>query len=339
MQLNDFHFDLPNELIARYPVKKRSDSRLMLVADQIKHHYFHEIIQLVEPGDLLIFNDTKVMPARLIGNKMTGGRVEVLVERILNREQILAQVRASKGLKEGERIFLSDLISLKVMGKQDQFYQLSYQNPTQSILEMIESIGQIPLPPYLQRLPQKEDKERYQTVYATHHGSVAAPTAGLHFDQELLQKLRERKVTMGFLTLHIGAGTFMPIRCQEIKNHTMHPEYFEISAELCAQIKKTKAQGKRVIAVGTTSLRALESASQTGEIKPYQGETSIFIYPGYQFHCVDALITNLHLPRSSLLLLVSAFGGHQKILQAYQEAVTKCYRFYSYGDAMWINKV
>lgn len=339
MRLSDFNFELPQELIARYPLAKRSASRLMCL-DQagIITRQFFEIVNLIQEGDLLVFNNTRVIPARLFGRKNTGGQVEVLVERILNDEFILAQVRSSKALRLGSYIQLSSQHALEVIDRSNQFYKLRYQNNHQTILQMIESLGQIPLPPYMHRLPEDEDKERYQTVYAKFKGSVAAPTAGLHFDEELLQELKNKKIEMGYLTLHIGAGTFAPIRVDNIKEHKMHAEYLEISSELCSQIIAAKAKGRRVIAVGTTSLRALETASQSDVVAPYQGETSIFIYPGYEFRCVDALITNLHLPCSTLLMLVYAFGGYEKVMHAYRQAVKEAYRFYSYGDAMWMEK-
>jgi len=341
MQLNDFNFDLPPELIARFPLTKRSASRLLCIDSQaraIEHKQFADILTMIEPGDLLVFNDTRVIPARLMGQKTTGGQVEALVERILDKQRILAQIRASKAPRIGDFLLFAQDVRLEVMNRNNQFYELQYNNADRDILAVIEAIGEIPLPHYMQRLPDDADKERYQTVYAKYKGSVAAPTAGLHFDEELLQKLRDKRVEMSYLTLHIGAGTFAPVRVDDIHEHKMHAEYLEVPESLCAAIAATKARGKRVIAVGTTTLRALETASQTEVVHPYSGETSIFIYPGYEFRCVDALVTNLHLPRSTLLMLVCAFGGHQLILSAYHEAVQRAYRFYSYGDAMWITR-
>lgn len=336
MQLGDFNFELPPELIARYPLARRSASRLLCLGKKRVHRQFTEIVDLIEPGDLLVFNETKVIPARLFGQKTTGGQVEVLVERILDTQRILAQLRVSKAPHRGDFLLFSTDIQFEVLAKHKQFYELRYNNKDRTILEVIEAIGQIPLPPYMHRDPDESDKERYQTIYAKHKGSVAAPTAGFHFDNELMQKLRDKNVNMGYLTLHIGAGTFAPVRVENIRDHKMHAEYLQVSAELCTKIKDTKACGNRVISVGTTSLRALETASQSGSIKPYQGETSIFIYPGYEFRCVDALITNLHLPRSTLLMLVCAFAGYEHVMRAYHEAVARQYRFYSYGDAMWL---
>lgn len=339
MQLDDFNFELPTNLIARYPTEKRSASRLLCLNKRtgaVLHSQFEHILDLINPGDLLVFNDTKVIPARIMGNKSTGGQVEILVERLLDQQRILAQVRVSKAPHDGDYLLFPENIRLEVVGRRNQFYELRYNESDRTILEVIEAIGQIPLPPYMHRDPEESDKERYQTVYAKYKGSVAAPTAGFHFDEELLEKLRAKQVNMGFLTLHIGAGTFVPVRVSNIQEHKMHAEYLEVSSELCAQIASTKAMGKRVIAVGTTSLRALETASQNGVTMPYHGETNIFIYPGYHFQSVDAVITNLHLPRSTLLMLICAFGGMQHVMHAYHAAVQNAYRFYSYGDAMWI---
>jgi S-adenosylmethionine:tRNA ribosyltransferase-isomerase len=339
MQLTDFNFTLPPELIARYPLPKRSMSRLLCVqGDMLAHQQFSGLIDLVEAGDLLVFNDTKVIPARLLGQKTTGGQVEILVERILDTQRILAQVRASKAPHLGDQLLLAEGVALQIVNRQQQFYELSYHGTEQTILQVIEAIGQIPIPHYMQREAEESDKERYQTVYAKYKGSVAAPTAGLHFDEELLQKLTEKEVHLGYLTLHIGAGTFSPVRTENITEHKMHPEYLEVSEQLCQQVRETKARGKRVIAVGTTSMRALETAQQSGVIMPYSDETTIFIYPGYQFRCADVLITNLHLPCSTLLMLVCAFGGYERVMHAYREAVAQGYRFYSYGDAMWVAK-
>lgn len=341
MQLSDFDFHLPPELIARYPLAKRSESRLLSLEredGQVVHRKFTDILELIQPGDLLIFNNTKVIPARMFGQKTTGGAVELLVERILDTERFLAQVRVSKPPRIGDRLLFPNNIEFEVLGREQQFYELRYRDLHRTVLEVIEAIGEIPLPPYMHRSPEESDKERYQTVYAEHKGSVAAPTAGLHFDKELLAALQQKKVELAYLTLHIGAGTFVPVRVENIKEHKMHAEYFEVSPELCEKIRATKARGNRVIAVGTTSLRALESASQMGDIQPFQGETNIFIFPGYTFRCVDALITNLHLPESTLLMLVCAFAGYETVMNAYREAVAHHYRFFSYGDAMWVEK-
>lgn len=339
MQLNDFQFELPFELIARYPLEKRSASRLLCLnrnSGEIGHRRFTDLLHCLNEGDLLVFNDTKVIPARLLGKKCTGGRVEVFVERILDNHRLLAHVRASKAPLIGDTLLFADSFQLKVVQRHHQFYELYCSEDRYTILEIIDTIGQIPLPPYMHRMPDDNDKVRYQTVYAKHKGSVAAPTAGFHFDEEILSALSHKKIEIAYLTLHIGAGTFSPVRVENIQQHKMHAEYFEIQDDLCVKVKQAKSNGKRVIAVGTTSLRALETASQSGEIAAYAGDTTIFIYPGYRFRCVDALITNLHLPRSTLLMLVCAFGGYSNMMRAYQDAVQQAYRFYSYGDAMWI---
>jgi S-adenosylmethionine:tRNA ribosyltransferase-isomerase len=304
----------------------------------IAHRHFRDVLDLVQPGDLLVFNNTKVIPARIYGQKTTGGQVEILVERILDQQRILAQVRVSKPPRLGDYLLFPDDMRLEVVDRHQQFYELRYNQTDRSILDMIESIGQIPLPPYMHREPEESDKERYQTVFAEHKGSVAAPTAGLHFDQAILDALAAKHVDTGFLTLHIGAGTFVPVRTEDVREHKMHAEYIDVSAELCTKIAAAKSRGKRVIAVGTTSLRSLETASQSGKTEPYRGETNIFIYPGYDFHCVDALITNLHLPCSTLLMLVCAFGGYHHVMSAYRQAVSMQYRFFSYGDAMWLSR-
>lgn len=340
MQLSDFHFDLPESLIAKYPAAHRTESRLLALGEgcDLQHLRFHQVQQLLKPGDLLVVNDTRVIPARIFGQKVTGGVAELLVERILDEVRVLAQVRVSKPPKVGDYLFFPNDTRMEVLGRSGNFYELRLADAKQSILSVIEEIGSIPLPPYMRREAEEQDKERYQTVYARYKGSVAAPTAGLHFDETLLQVLRSNNVEVDYLTLHIGAGTFAPVRVTNIKEHKMHPEYLTVSAELCEKIRRTKANGHRVVAVGTTSLRALETACQSGEIAPYQGETSIFIYPGYQFRCADALITNMHLPESTLMMLVSAFAGHERVMHAYRTAVKEAYRFYSYGDAMWMTR-
>jgi S-adenosylmethionine:tRNA ribosyltransferase-isomerase len=340
MQLSDFHFDLPEELIAKYPAEIRTESRLLCLGDgnDLTHIKFHQLIQQINPGDLLVVNDTSVIPARLFGRKTSGGLVEILVERILDTQRILAQVRVSKAPRQGDFLIFPNDVRLEIVGRVKQFYELRYDHPERTILDVIEEIGHIPLPPYMRREADDSDKERYQTVYARYKGSVAAPTAGFHFDEAMLATLREKGVEMGYLTLHIGAGTFAPIRVENIKEHQMHPEYLSVPELLCEQIRATKARGNRVIAVGTTSLRALETACQSGEIAPYNGETSIFIYPGYQFRSADALVTNMHLPSSTLLMLVCAFSGYERVMHAYREAVRCGYHFYSYGDAMWMTR-
>lgn len=338
MRLQDFDYDLPPELIASRPLDQRSASRLLCLnreTGEIMHRQFADVVSLIHPNDLLIFNNSKVIPARLLGQKATGGRVEALVERILDDHRVLAQVRASKSPRAQTRLLFQG-VEFEMINRQGELFELYCHDP-RPVLEVIEQIGQIPIPPYFQRAPEELDRERYQTVYAKLKGSVAAPTAGLHFDEKILEALRSKKIAMGFVTLHVGAGTFSPVRVANIVEHRMHSEYVMVSEELCTQIRKTKQQGGRVIAVGTTTVRSLETASQEGEIKPFSGDTTIFIYPGYTFKCVDALITNFHLPRSTLLMLVAAFSGYENVMQAYREAVAEEYRFFSYGDAMWVS--
>lgn len=338
LQLSDFYYELPNELIARYPLPERTASRLMCLNEQpgsIVHRQFADLVSLINKDDLLVCNNSKVIPARFFGQKASGGKVEVLVERILDQHRLLALVRASKSPKPGSELLFAKGVRLLVAGRQNELFELRSEE-VRPILSIIDEIGEIPLPPYFERSPDENDKERYQTVYANPKGSVAAPTAGLHFDEILLQQLRTKGVEIAYLTLHVGLGTFSPVRSEDITQHKMHAEYLEVSQSLCERIQATKARGGRVIAVGTTSLRGLETASRSGEIQPYHGDTDIFIYPGYQFHCVDALITNLHLPHSTLLMLVSAFAGYDQVMRAYQEAVQKKYRFFSYGDAMFV---
>ncbi|MDR3477114.1 MAG: tRNA preQ1(34) S-adenosylmethionine ribosyltransferase-isomerase QueA [Gammaproteobacteria bacterium] len=340
MLLSDFQYEFPPELIARYPLSERSASRLLCLdgnTGTVTHSHFSELLSFLTDKDLIVFNDTRVIPARFWGVKDTGGRIEVLVERILDTQRILALVRASKPLRLQSYLTLGDGVRFEVVGRQDDLYELRCDE-ARPVLEVIEEQGQIPLPPYFQREPDASDIERYQTVYAKHKGSVAAPTAGLHFENETLQKIREKGIETAYLTLHVGAGTFMPVRVDNIEEHRMHSEYIEVSAAVCEQVKRAKARGGRVIAIGTTSARSLETASRSGEISPFSGNTDIFIYPGFQFHCVDALFTNFHAPASSLLMLVSAFAGHQNIMSAYQEAIHQKYRFFSYGDAMFLTR-
>jgi len=339
MQLSDFQFDLPSDLIAKYPLATRSASRLLCLegdTGKIAHHQFTDILNFLKPHDLIVFNNTKVIPARLKGNKLTGGKVEMLVERILDAHTVLAHLKASKALRPDMEIDFG-CEKFVIQTKQDELYTLVYQG-RDHVLNIIEQIGEIPLPPYFQREPEESDKTRYQTVYAEHKGSVAAPTAGLHFDEHTLTALKNKNVQQGFLTLHVGAGTFAPVRCENITEHKMHQEWLEVSQDLVDQVQQAKKLGGRIIAVGTTSLRSLESAAQSGKLAAYAGYTDIFIYPGYEFKCVDALITNLHTPGSSLLMLVSAFAGVEAIKAAYSEAVALKYRFYSYGDAMFMTR-
>lgn len=340
MQVQEFNYDLPSELIARYPTALRTGSRLLILNknnDECRHQQFIDLPNLLKPGDLLVFNDTRVIPARLLGHKPSGGKVELFVERILDEYRALAHIKASKSAKMGSRIILEKDIIAEVLGRQDDLFEIRFVGATdRSVLEILNQIGHVPIPPYFDRSDEIIDRERYQTVYAKNLGAVAAPTAGLHFDEMLLNQLKLQGVESVFITLHVGAGTFQPVRVENIKDHVMHSEYMIITPDVCQKIQLAKTNGNRVIAVGTTAVRALETASQHGSIKPYQGETSIFIYPGYQFRCIDAMITNFHLPQSTLLMLVCAFAGYQPTMLAYQEAIKNSYRFYSYGDAMWV---
>lgn len=338
MQLTDFHYDLPDELIARFPLAERSASRLLCLdrkTGTVTHRQFRDLAELLEPGDLLVCNNSRVIAARLIGQKASGGKVEVLVERVLDAKRILAQVRTSKTLKPQGVIILSPEVRFTTLQRHDDLFELQCEDD-RHVLEVIEALGQVPIPPYFARAPQALDKERYQTIYAEHKGSVAAPTAGLHFDADLLSRLRKKGIDIGFVTLHVGAGTFASVRVADITQHRMHAEYIEVSTTLCEQIKAAQGRGKRVIAVGTTTARSLETASRSGEIQPFVGDTDIFIYPGYSFQCIDALITNFHLPCSTLLMLVCAWGGSEAVLAAYKVAVQERYRFFSYGDAMFL---
>lgn len=336
MKKSDFHFDLPSELIAQQPLPERSDSRLLLVPPGNKAFadlQFRELTEQLNSGDLLIFNDTRVIPARLFGQKASGGQVEILIERLLPDQQVRAQIGASKAPKPGSSITLNDGTPMTVKGRDGSFYILRFDTD-EPVETLLNRIGKMPLPPYIQRDAATADEERYQTVYAKHVGAVAAPTAGLHFDEGLLQSLQAKGIRFGHITLHVGAGTFQPMRVDDIKEHVMHSEWLNVGAELCAQIAETRARGGRVVAVGTTVLRALETAIVDGVVKPFAGDTQIFIFPGYHIRSIDALITNFHLPESTLLMLVSAFAGKDRIMAAYQHAIVGKYRFFSYGDAM-----
>ncbi|MCI0508340.1 MAG: tRNA preQ1(34) S-adenosylmethionine ribosyltransferase-isomerase QueA [Gammaproteobacteria bacterium] len=340
MQRSDFHFDLPPELIAQYPLESRTASRLLCLDGKtgaIADRLFSDLPDFLRAGDLLVFNNTRVIPARLFGRKATGGKVEVLIERLLEGNQILAHVRASKTPKPGSVIEINDDFQLIVLARHQDLFRLVCQSRT-AIRQLLERHGHIPLPPYITRHDTVTDSNRYQTVYAQKEGAVAAPTAGLHFDETLLEKIRSLGVATAFITLHVGSGTFQPVRVDNIQEHQMHSEYVEVSSEVCAQVRQTRNAGGRIIAVGTTSLRGLEAAAQDGDIHPYQGETDIFIYPGIPIHTVDVLITNFHLPESTLLMLVCAFAGKQRIFSAYSHAIEKGYRFFSYGDAMFIER-
>ena len=336
MKKSDFHFDLPEALIAQAPLPERSASRLLVVPPgdaPFADRHVRDLPEWLQPGDLLVFNDTRVIPARLFGQKESGGRVEILIERLLPENTARAQVGASKSPKPGSRIQLDAGGEAEVVGRDGEFYQLRFHVPD-SLESWLQKAGRLPLPPYIQRAPGQDDDERYQTVFARELGAVAAPTAGLHFDDALLATLRDRGVEFGHVTLHVGAGTFQPMRVDNIHEHRMHSEWLNVGAALVEQVRATRARGGRVIAVGTTVVRALESAMREGELQPFAGETQIFIFPGYRIRSVDAMVTNFHLPESTLLMLVSAFAGKDRIMAAYAHAVREQYRFFSYGDAM-----
>ncbi|MEF9977572.1 MAG: tRNA preQ1(34) S-adenosylmethionine ribosyltransferase-isomerase QueA [Thermomonas sp.] len=336
MKKSDFHYELPDALIAQAPLPERSASRLLLVPPgdaAFDDGGVRDLPSLLQPGDLLVFNDTRVIPARLFGTKATGGRVEFLIERLLPGNEARAQLGFSKPPKPGSRIALDAGGEVEVLGREDSFWHLRF-HVGESLEQWLQHAGRLPLPPYIQREPGADDAERYQTVFAREIGAVAAPTAGLHFDDALLDALREHGVQFGHVTLHVGAGTFQPMRVEDIRDHRMHSEWLNVGAELVQQIRRTRAAGGRVVAVGTTVLRALESALVDGELQPFAGETNIFIFPGYRIRSIDALLTNFHLPESTLLMLVSAFAGKARVFAAYEHAVRERYRFFSYGDAM-----
>ncbi len=340
MLRQDFDFDLPEELIAQFPTVERDAGRLLLldgVAGRYSDKSFRDLASLLNPGDLLVFNDTRVIPARLFGRKATGGRVEILVERLLDEANCLAQVQASKTPKEGSWIMLDGGIELQVRGRQDDLFELKLAGDM-TLMDVLEQQGHTPLPPYIRRAGEAIDSDRYQTVYASKPGAVAAPTAGLHFTRALIGELEKKGIESAYVTLHVGAGTFQPIREENIERHRMHSEWFQVSEAVCEQVSAVKQAGNRVIAVGTTSVRCLEAATLDGRLQPFHGETDIFIYPGFEFRTVDAMITNFHLPGSTLLLLVCAFAGRENILRAYRHAVEAEYRFFSYGDAMFLTR-
>ncbi|EMQ2877514.1 tRNA preQ1(34) S-adenosylmethionine ribosyltransferase-isomerase QueA [Vibrio navarrensis] len=347
MQVSDFHFDLPDELIARYPQPERTASRLLQLngnTGEVKDGTFKDVLDLVQPGDLVVFNNTRVIPARMFGRKASGGKLEVLVERMLDDKRLLAHVRCSKSPKPGSTVILgeNDQYSAEMVARHGALFELKL-NGDKTLLEVLEEIGHMPLPPYIDRPDEDADKERYQTVYNQKPGAVAAPTAGLHFDAQLLEQMQAKGVELAYVTLHVGAGTFQPVKVDNIHDHHMHAEYAEVPQEVVDAIAATKARGGRIIAVGTTSVRSLESAAQDAlkkgtELAPFFADTEIFIYPGYQYQLVDCLITNFHLPESTLIMLVSAFAGYEHTMRAYQHAVDKQYRFFSYGDAMFIEK-
>lgn len=333
MKKSQFNYILPEELIAKYPLSNRSDSRLLVynrAADDIHHEKFTSLVDYLKPDDLLVFNDSKVIPARFYGNKETGGKVEFLLEKIENSRRFIAHIKASNAPKNNSKLLLENGWYITVLDKNDGLYCCE---SNEDIYTILDTIGSMPLPQYFNRDEEEDDINRYQTVYAKHQGSVAAPTAGLHFDAEIFQSLQKKGVAVAYTTLHIGAGTFQPVRVDDIKEHKMHTESYHISAELAEVVANTKARGGRVIAVGTTAMRSLESATNNGKITPGDYETNIFITPGYEFKICDGLITNFHLPESTLIMLVAAFVGYQQVMAIYDEAITQRYRFYSYGDA------
>ncbi|WP_017942476.1 MULTISPECIES: tRNA preQ1(34) S-adenosylmethionine ribosyltransferase-isomerase QueA [unclassified Thioalkalivibrio] len=336
MRVADFDYELPSELIAQYPLPDRAGSRLLVLEDeQPRDAGFAEIEGLLRPGDLLVLNDTRVIPARVFGKKESGGQVEVLVERIESPARVLAMVRASRAPKVGTRLRLADAFTVEVTGREGPFFRLALVD-ADDVLALLRAHGHIPLPPYIERADEAHDADRYQTVFARREGAVAAPTAGLHFDDALLGRLRDAGVETATVTLHVGAGTFQPVKVEDTAAHAMHAEWLEVSPEACAAVAACKARGGRVVAVGTTCVRSLETAAAGGELAPFQGETRLFIQPGYRFRVVDRMVTNFHLPQSTLLMLVAAFAGYRRILDAYAHAVAQRYRFFSYGDAMWL---
>ncbi|MCW3148540.1 tRNA preQ1(34) S-adenosylmethionine ribosyltransferase-isomerase QueA [Stutzerimonas stutzeri] len=338
MQVADFSFQLPDALIARHPLSERRGSRLLVLDGEtgaLAHRHFADLLEYLRPGDLMVFNNTRVIAARLFGQKATGGKLEILVERVLDNRRVLAHVRSSKSPKPGAVISLEGGGEALMLARHDALFELRFD---EDVLPLLERIGHMPLPPYIDRPDELADRERYQTVYAQHAGAVAAPTAGLHFDEALLAALRDKGVQTVFVTLHVGAGTFQPVRVERIEEHHMHREWLEVTQEVVDAVAACRARGGRVVAVGTTSVRSLETAARDGELKPFSGDTDIFIYPGKTFHVVDALVTNFHLPESTLLMLVAAFAGYPETMAAYAEAVRQGYRFFSYGDAMFITR-
>ncbi|HAT4518563.1 MULTISPECIES: tRNA preQ1(34) S-adenosylmethionine ribosyltransferase-isomerase QueA [Serratia] len=345
MRVADFSFELPESLIAHYPQAERSACRLLQLdgpSGALTHGVFTDLLDKLEAGDLLVFNNTRVIPARMFGRKVSGGKIEVLVERVLDDHRVLAHVRASKAPKPGAELLLGDdeSIAATMVARHDTLFELRF-NDERDVFTILNAAGHMPLPPYIARPDEDADRELYQTVYSEKPGAVAAPTAGLHFDEPLLAALRAKGVEMAFVTLHVGAGTFQPVRVETIEDHVMHAEYAEVPQEVVDAVLACKARGKRVVAVGTTSVRSLESAAAASKealIAPFFGDTSIFIYPGYHYQVIDALVTNFHLPESTLIMLVSAFAGYKNTMNAYQQAVAEQYRFFSYGDAMFISR-
>jgi S-adenosylmethionine:tRNA ribosyltransferase-isomerase len=340
MRLDDFDYELPQELIAQVPAGERGASRLLCLDGKtgaLGNRQFRDIVDLAAPGDVVVMNDTRVIKARLLGRKKTGGRVEVMVERVLGGGEVLAQIGANHPTRAGAVLVLADAVEATVLGREQEFFRLRFED-CEDAYALLERYGSIPLPMYITRAAGEADAERYQTVYARSRGAVAAPTAGLHFDQSLLESLRSRGVNLAYVTLHVGAGTFQPVRVQDLGEHEMHGEWYEVPQATVDAVEVAHKKGGRVLAVGTTTLRALESAAAGGEFKPGSGETRLFVLPGHRFRVVERLLTNFHLPKSTLLMLVSAFGGMDNVRRAYRHAIKERYRFYSYGDAMLIER-
>ncbi|MDH4570857.1 tRNA preQ1(34) S-adenosylmethionine ribosyltransferase-isomerase QueA [Pseudomonas sp. BN414] len=338
MRVADFHFELPEALIARHPLAERRASRLLVLNGEsgaLNHRHFTDLLEYLRPGDLMVFNNTRVIPARLFGQKASGGKLEILVERVLDSHRVLAHVRSSKSPKPGSMLQIDGGGEAEMVARHDALFELKF---AEEVLPLLDRVGHMPLPPYIDRPDEDADRERYQTVYARHAGAVAAPTAGLHFDQDLLAAIAAKGVESAFVTLHVGAGTFQPVRVERIEDHHMHCEWLEVGQDVVDAVAACRARGGRVVAVGTTSVRSLESAARDGQLKAFSGDTDIFLYPGRPFHVVDALVTNFHLPESTLLMLVSAFAGYPETMAAYAAAVEQGYRFFSYGDAMFITR-
>ena len=341
MRKSDFHYELDEALIAQKPLAERRASRMLCLdgaSGRVEDKMFADLPTLLRQGDLLVFNDTRVMPARLFGHKASGGRIEMLVERVLCDHAVLAHIRASKAPKPGGEMVLDGGVRCRVTAREDDLFVVAFAEDAGPVADILARVGHMPLPPYIARVDQLEDRERYQTVFARRTGAVAAPTAGLHFDEAMLSHLDELGVSRVYVTLHVGSGTFQPLRVENLDEHKMHAEYCELDESVMEAVRATRARGGRVVAVGTTAVRTLETASLSGELRPYCGETRLFIRPGFRFHCVDAMLTNFHLPESTLLALVCAFAGFEKVMAAYRHAVERRYRFFSYGDAMFVTR-
>ena len=340
MKKSDFYYELPDELIAQQPLSERGASRLLCLdknSDAIYDKQFSDFLELLHKDDLLVLNNTKVIPARLFGHKQTGGKVEILIERVLNEREVLAHMRSSKSPKAGALIELDAGFQCQVLERVDDLFHLYFKGD-QVLADILERIGHMPLPPYIERADNVNDQTRYQTVFAQQSGAVAAPTAGLHFDEDMMKKIQAKGVAIAYVTLHVASGTFRPVKVDNLEEHVMHKEYFEVPKETVEAVEQIKAQGGRVVAIGTTAMRSLESASRSGQLEACCGDTDLFITPGYKFKTVDAMLTNFHLPESTLLMLVSAFAGYERIKKVYQHAIAAKYRFFSYGDAMFIQQ-